>query len=76
MKKLNKTVAKFKYRGKKYEIDWLTDADFADGYKEYDIFEGSGAEANLVGHISSKTNVKQILITLAKIEIRENDNEL
>ena len=68
----NKTIAKFKYKGNDYEIDWLTDADFLDGYKEYDIFDGEGKDANCVGHLSSKIGQKSHLIRLAKEELTMN----
>ena len=69
MEALNKTIASFHYKGQYYEIDWLTDADYRDGYKEYDIFKGEGKSADCIAHISSKTHIKSHLIKLAKDEI-------
>ncbi len=66
--KLNKTIVKFKYKGKYYEIDWLTDSDPI--YKEFDIFNGRGKNAPLVGHISSKSLAKSALIAEAKRELK------
>lgn len=68
---LNKTVAKFRYRGVLYEIDWLTDANYSDGWKEYDIFEVYGGGGHKVaGHFSSKSSAKEWLIKCAKEEIK------
>jgi len=72
MKDLNKTVAKFKYKGKDYEIDWLTDAGSPEGYKEYDIFEKRKTGTKIVGHISWVKTIKKILIKLAKEEINQH----
>ena len=67
MKKINKTIAKFKFKGKYYEIDWLTDASSSsDIFKEFDIFQGRGKNAKLVGHISSKIMSKSFLVKEAK----------
>lgn len=63
---LNKTIASFQHEDKYYEIDWLTDADYGDGFREYDIFEGKGKSANQVCHISSKIYMKSYLIKEAK----------
>ncbi len=69
MKKYNKTIAAFEFQGVSYEIDWLTDIDYGDGFKEYDIFDGKGEGARCVGHISSKNNAISHLIELAKEEL-------
>jgi len=37
-KNLNKTVADFKYKGRKYEVDLLLDS-MCNGYTTYDIFD-------------------------------------
>lgn len=37
-KKLNKNVADFEYKGRKYEIDLLLDS-MTNGYATYDIFD-------------------------------------
>ena len=66
---LNKTIIKFKHKGGYYEIDWMTDLDWADGYREYDIFNGRGKSATCVGHISSKQQGIGILTKMAKEEL-------
>jgi len=68
---LNKTVAVFVYKGKHYEIDWLTDANWPDGTRVYDLFGGKGKDATCVHQFETKSRAKKTLIALAKSAIRE-----
>lgn len=65
----NKTVATFSYKGRRYEIDWLTDIDHGDGYRMYHVFEGKGSGARCVVEFGAKDQAKQLLIRYAKQEL-------
>lgn len=68
--KLNKTIAKFQFRGKKCEIDELLDSgDRENGFGEYDIFCGD----EYVGHLSEKLGTApKLLVKFAKEELKNN----
>jgi len=70
MKYLNKTVAKFIYKGKPYEIDELMDSGSReDGFGEYDVFCGK----EYVAHICTGVNeAPDLLIKQAKWELENN----
>ena len=65
-KNLNKTIARFSYRGKIYEMDYLIDAD-NDDYKEYDIFHFF----DCIVHLGTQETKKSRLIQLAKEELSD-----
>lgn len=74
-KELNDTVAKFTYKGKKYEIDYLTDADREKGIKTYHLY-GMPENPKLQGdggyylhEFESKKHDYISLVRLAKKEI-------
>lgn len=70
-KSLNKTVAKFTYQGKYFEIDWLTDA--GDGTeKVFDLFGGKGKNAVHLHQFEMNTLDKRKLIKEAKEAIEEH----
>jgi hypothetical protein len=69
MESLNKTIAKFRFKGRNYEIDWMTDMDHSDGYREYDIFETNENVEEFICHISTQKKDRNTLIKIAKEEI-------
>lgn len=66
---MNKTIAKFYYKGKHYEIDWLTDSDNI--FRVYDLFGGKGQNAYHLHQWESKSRAKSFLIKEAKEAIKE-----
>ena len=75
MKNLNKTIYKFDYYGRHFEIDWLTDATCNKDEKVCDIFEGRGKNAEQVGQIIIKKGVgKRQIKKMAIEEINNNAN--
>jgi hypothetical protein len=72
MNNLNKTIYKFNFEGKHYEIDWLTDATCQPGEMVCDIFMGRGKDAKVVGQIIVlKNDGKLKIIKEAKEEINK-----
>jgi len=73
-KSMNETVAKFQFKKRKYEVDFLLDATGL----EFDIFDVTdNKRGELAGHISMPRNYShKQLIEEAKEEIKNNlDNE-
>lgn len=74
MKKLNKTIYKFKWQGKNYEVDWLTDATCQSDEMVCDIFKGKGRNAEVVGNMTiNKKDGKRMWKKMAIAEIQDID---
>ncbi len=74
---MNKNVADFEYKGRKYEIDLLLDSRY-EGFITYDIFDVTdNKKGEIAGHLELDDNLYMAseLIDLAIEELLENLNE-
>jgi hypothetical protein len=62
MKELNKTVAKFTFNGKRYEVDQLLDTKWGNGTPTYyfDVFQGNNQVAQFEAHEGDSYIVRAI----------------
>ena len=71
---MNKNVADFEYKGRKYEIDLLLDSRY-EGFITYDIFDVTdNKKGEIAGHLELDDNLYMTseLIDLAIEELLEN----
>jgi len=71
-KSMNKKVAKFQFKKRKYEVDLLLDASDFSHYREFDIFDVTDGKNDCVAHLSLPANSEMRNIPkLAKEELKQ-----